>query len=216
MKTSYFSTFYLSVKFIICVFYAHTNLYAQPTSWNSATQYNIGDLVVSGESTYIAISENSNQEPPDATYWTDLSVAASALGVSDETVPTLDTTTILNSLSALDDEQGQSVNDAQAQSPSLVNFRGQLLDFNGQLVTGTASIDLRVFPSQTGGAQLYIENIGSVEVINGQYAFQFGSNGSPDFTSVIRQNSETWVEITLNGDVLPRQRFVSVPYALSA
>ena len=62
----------------------------------------------------------------------------------------------------------------------------------------------------------YIENIGSVEVINGLYAFQFGSNGSPDFSSVIRQNSETWVEITLNGDVLPRQRFVSVPYALSA
>ena len=201
---------------IVFVFFSITNLYAQPTSWNSATQYNIGDLVVSGESTYIAISENSNQEPPDATYWTDLSVAASALGVSDETVPTLDTTTILNSLSALDDEQGQSVNDAQAQSPSLVNFRGQLLDFNGHLVTGTASIDLRVFPSQTGGAQLYIENIGSVEVINGLYAFQFGSNGSPDFTSVIRQNSETWVEITLNGDVLPRQRFVSVPYALSA
>ena len=71
-------------------------------------------------------------------------------------------------------------------------------------------------PQRTGGAQLYLENIGSVEVINGLYAFQFGSNGSPDFTSVIRQNSETWVEITLNGDVLPRQRFVSVPYALSA
>ena len=105
---------------------------------------------------------------------------------------------------------------AQAQSPSLVNFRGQLLNSTGQPVTSTVSVDLRVFPSENGGAQLYLENIGNVEVINGLYAFQFGSNGSPDFTSVIRQNSETWVEITLNGDVLPRQRFVSVPYALSA
>ena len=205
MKISHFSTFYLSVKFIICVFYAHTNLYAQPTTWDSATVYSVGDIVVSGESSYFATAGSTNQIPPNTTFWTDLSVAASALGVTEETVPTLDTTTILNSL-----------DDAQAQSPSLINFRGQLLDSNGLPVTGTVSIDLRVFPSQTGGAQLYLENIGSVEVINGLYAFQFGSNGSPDFTSVIRQNSETWVEITLNGDVLPRQRFVSVPYALSA
>ena len=102
------------------------------------------------------------------------------------------------------------------QPPSLVNFRGQLLNSGGQPVTSTVTIDLRVFPAQTGGTPLYLENVGSVEVRNGQYAFQFGSNGSPDFTSVIRQNSEAWVEITLNGDVLPRQRFVSVPYALSA
>ena len=103
-----------------------------------------------------------------------------------------------------------------AQSPSLVNFRGQLLNSSGQPVTSTVSIDLRVFPTQTGGAQLYLENVGSVEVRNGQYAFQFGTNGSPDFSAVIKQNAETWVELTLDGDVLPRQRFVSVPYALSA
>ena len=103
-----------------------------------------------------------------------------------------------------------------AQSPSLVNFRGQLLNSGGQPVTSTVSIDLRVFPTETGGAQLYLENVGNVEVRNGQYAFQFGTNGSPDFSAVIKQNAETWVELTLDGNALPRQRFVSVPYALSA
>ena len=102
------------------------------------------------------------------------------------------------------------------QPPSLINFRGQLLNSGGQLVTSTVTVELRIFPTQTGGSQLYFENIGNVEVRNGQYAFQFGSNGSPDFKSVIQSNAETWVEITLAGDVLPRQRFVSVPYALSA
>jgi hypothetical protein len=97
------------------------------------------------------------------------------------------------------------------QPPSLVNFRGQLLNSGGQPVTSTVTIELRIFPSQTGGSQLYLKNIGNVEVRNGQYAFQFGSNGTPDFKSVIQGNAETWVEITLAGDVLPRQRLVSVP-----
>ena len=74
-----------------------------------------------------------------------------------------------------------------AQIPSLVNFRGQLLNSSGQPVTSTVTIDLRIFPAETGGAQLYLENVGNVEVRNGQYAFQFGTNGSPDFSTVIKQ-----------------------------
>ena len=104
---------------IVFVFFSITNLYAQPTSWNSATPYNIGDLVVSGESTYIAILGSSNQEPPNATYWTDLSVAASALGVPEETVPTLDTTTILDSLSALESPDG---NTTSVSSSKIINI----------------------------------------------------------------------------------------------
>jgi len=103
-----------------------------------------------------------------------------------------------------------------AEPPSLVNFRGQLLDSNDQPVNTSVSIDLRIFSSETAGTQLYLEQIGSVEVKSGQYAFQFGSNGTPDFKSVIRDNLETWVEITIEGDTMPRQRFVSVPYALNA
>ena len=208
MKKWFSSLNFLTYLSLVCVFYAHTNLFAQPTTWNSVTVYDIGDIVVSEDATYIATAGSTNQQPPNATFWSDLSVAATTLGVPVEDVSSLDTTTILNAISDSNDEQGQS--------PSLINFRGQLLDSNGQPVTSSVTIDLRVFPSESGGTQLYIENIGSVEVLNGLYAFQFGSNGSSDFTSVIRQNSETWVEITLNGDVLPRQRFVSVPYALSA
>ena len=53
------------------------------------------------------------------------------------------------------------------QPPSLINFRGQLLNSGGQPVTSTVTVELRIFPSQTGGAQLYLENIGNVEVRNG-------------------------------------------------
>lgn len=107
---------------IVFVFFSITNLYAQPTSWNSATPYNIGDLVVSGESTYIAILGSSNQEPPNATYWTDLSVAASALGVPEETVPTLDTTFILDSLSDLESPDGNATTGSGSGNGRLINL----------------------------------------------------------------------------------------------
>ena len=246
MKISYFSTFCLLFNFIICAFYAqaihsrlrnwtfplirfgfliHAFAYFMPLSmvqgqinlysgFEATRQYVIGDFIavenVDSNVTYRVDGDSAGNGPPVGTPVTDTNYFTS---LSDETADDGPTT-------ARPDDPSQSVqdsqSDAQAQSPSLVNFRGQLLNSTGQPVTSTVSVDLRVFPSENGGAQLYLENIGNVEVINGQYAFQFGSNGSPDFTSVIRQNSETWVEITLNGDVLPRQRFVSVPYALSA
>ena len=92
---------------IVFVFFSITNLYAQPTDWDDKTPYNIGDLVVYDVSTYIAISDSTNQKPPNATYWTDLSVAASALGVPEEVVPTLPEN-VLNSLSALESPDGNT------------------------------------------------------------------------------------------------------------
>jgi len=103
-----------------------------------------------------------------------------------------------------------------AQPPSLVNFRGQLLDSSNQPVTKTVTVGLKIFSSETGGTALYTEEIGDIEVRNGQYAFQFGSAGTPDFTGVIQANAETWVEVSINNIPLSRQRFVSVPYALNA
>jgi hypothetical protein len=60
-----------------------------------------------------------------------------------------------------------------AQSPSLVNFRGQLLNSSGQPVTSTVSIDLRVFPAQTGGAQLNLENVDNIEVHKAKKLFNY-------------------------------------------
>lgn len=42
-------------------------------TWSSSTAYTIGDIVDSDGSSYICIANNSNQEPPNATYWALLS-----------------------------------------------------------------------------------------------------------------------------------------------
>ena len=90
-----YTSLILSIVFFLC---CGSFIQAQPTSYSNTASYNVGDLVVSGSATYIAIVENSGQTPPNTTFWTDLSVAAAALNIPVELVPSIDITTILGSL----------------------------------------------------------------------------------------------------------------------
>lgn len=84
---------------ISLLLFLSTHLHSQPVTWDSSTSYSTGALVIVGTSTYIATtSVPANKTPPNTTYWTDLSVAALALNVPVEEVPTLSTDTILASL----------------------------------------------------------------------------------------------------------------------
>ena len=134
---------------IIFVFFSITKLYAQPTTWDSATPYSIGDLVVSGESTYIAIAISTNQTPPNTTYWTDLTVAAAALGVPGETVPKLDTTTILDSLSALESPDG---NTTSVSTSKIIN-----ISTNGYSEAGAQKMSAGFIISGTENLKVYIK-----------------------------------------------------------
>jgi len=53
-------------------------------AWSSSTAYIVNDAVSSGGSSYICIAANSNEEPPNATYWNELA-AAGAPGSSNAT-----------------------------------------------------------------------------------------------------------------------------------
>jgi len=64
--------------------------------------------------------------------------------------------------------------------PSLVNFRGKLSDAQGNPVTGSVAVTVKVFGQEAGGNAVYSEAIGSVQVKNGLYAFRFGGSGQPD------------------------------------
>jgi len=80
----------LLLFFCFCSF-----LHAQPTTYSPTDSYIVGDLVVSGIATYIAIEESTGQSPTNTTYWTDLSVVATALGIPVEVVPTMSTSDLL-------------------------------------------------------------------------------------------------------------------------
>ena len=87
-----------SIFSFVFIFCCGSFIQAQVTSYSNTESYNVGDLVVSGSATYIAIVGNSGQTPPNSTYWTDLAVAADALNIPVELVPTIDIATILASL----------------------------------------------------------------------------------------------------------------------
>ena len=72
--------------------------------------------------------------------------------------------------------------------PKLINYQGRLTDSNGQPTDANVTITLRIYDAETTGQLTYSENVGTVEVKNGTYSFQFGSSGSST-----RNATETFV-----------------------
>lgn len=66
----------------------------------------------------------------------------------------------------------------EAQTPSLINYQGRLLDNVGNPVTTNVNVSIALYTNNVGGAAVYTENIGMVPVQNGLYSFSFGQAGT--------------------------------------
>jgi sulfatase modifying factor 1 len=62
--------------------------------------------------------------------------------------------------------------------PSEINYQAALFDENGAPVSGNKTLSVKIYDASQDGTVLYEENIGTVEVVEGVYSFQFGGNGS--------------------------------------
>ena len=106
---------------------------------------------------------------------------------------------------------------ALAQSvPGLINYQGSLTDNTPQQnpINGPLPMEFRIYGSQTGSDLLWQESWGFVQVINGIFNVQLGSQGSPVPTALFGGNPTLYLEIVVLGETLaPRQRLASVPYA---
>ena len=58
--------------------------------------------------------------------------------------------------------------------PSIINFRGRLVDSLGAPINGSATAQVKLFDAETGG-QLNEETIGDIQLQQGNYSFQFGN-----------------------------------------
>jgi len=102
-----------------------------------------------------------------------------------------------------------------AEVPSLINYQGRMLDHNGNLVSSNVNINVAIYTAETLGDVVYTENVGTVPVNNGVYSLMFGANKIQLVNAFA--NPESWLEVSVNGiKVSPRQRLVSVPYAVIA
>jgi len=113
---------------------------------------------------------------------------------------------------------GPSVTMLQAAPPNLVNYQGNLTDTGGTPADGDFPMTFRIFDAATSGLLLY-EETQTVTVTNGIYNVLIGAGtvtvGS--FDPALFSAAQRWLEVKVGTEVLtPRQRIVSVAYALQA
>lgn len=105
-------------------------------------------------------------------------------------------------------------------APASVNYQGRLVDnTTGTALTGTMSLEFRVFDNATGGFLLWsetqsatLDNNGIFQVILGCGITTYGS-----FEADLFIDDDCWLEIVVAGEIMnSRQKFASVPFALQA
>lgn len=102
---------------------------------------------------------------------------------------------------------------AYAAPPSVMHYQGRVLDSLGNPANETATVLVRLFTVETDGTAAWEQNLDDVAISNGLYSIEFGDAGLPS----VLTNTAVWLEVTVNGETLaPRNRLVSVPYALRA
>jgi hypothetical protein len=106
-----------------------------------------------------------------------------------------------------------------AATPLLIGYQGAVFDLDGLPAEGSVDVEVAVFDRASGGTALYRETHGGVALVDGTFDLQIGggtvTRGSLDADTFA--GDQTWLELSVEGDVLgPRQRLVSVPYALRA
>ena len=98
--------------------------------------------------------------------------------------------------------------------PLQLAHHGQLLDADGDPVTGTQNITFRLWDADTGGNEVWSEVI-SVSVVSGHYSalLNLGEVGR----DTLRDEPSLWLELEIGGSpLLPRQPVAAAPYALVA
>ena len=97
--------------------------------------------------------------------------------------------------------------------PDRFNYQGRLVATNGVPVNGTLTVVSRIYDQAAGGSHLWEQTSNGVAALNGIYSLEIGD----DDLGTVLTNSACWLEMTIDGDALaPRQRLVSVPYAIRA
>lgn len=106
------------------------------------------------------------------------------------------------------------ISTASADIPHLMNYQGKATDKSGAPLNGTYNLTFRIYNSETGGIAKWSETQPNIPISNGIFQVQLGS-----VTSLNLPFDESyWISIEINsdGEMSPRTRLASVPYAYKA
>ncbi len=98
--------------------------------------------------------------------------------------------------------------------PQLLSYQGILKDSSGNYLTGTYSIQFKIYSASTGGTALWTETQSSVSAASGKFNVQLGSVTTLDLDF----DQDYWLSIKVGSDseMTPRIRLTSAGYAYMA
>ena len=98
-------------------------------------------------------------------------------------------------------------------TPDAVRVQGMVRDQTGQPISQTSlSLACRIFDAEVDGNLLYEKSFSGITLDGGIFDLTL----TPLPALLFQSHPDTWLEVEVDGTVLPRSRFEWVPYALSA
>lgn len=97
--------------------------------------------------------------------------------------------------------------------PRTIRFQGTLDDSSGAPIDGFFTLTFRLYNSETGGESIWEEMQQSINIVNGLVDVELGSVTPLD----VSFQEQYWlsVEVESDGEMLPRFKLTSVPYAIT-
>jgi hypothetical protein len=106
----------------------------------------------------------------------------------------------------------------QAIEPAIVNYQGMLYDDLGAPLSGEYDLTFRLYddPVVPVTQSLWTETIPGVTVRDGRFSVLLGDTTPIDYADFAQANTYVGIQVGTYDELVPRQRFASVPYAFYA
>jgi hypothetical protein len=115
----------------------------------------------------------------------------------------------------LQEDSTDGVNEANAQITPVMGYQGRLAE-GGVPVTGNRSMKFALYTAApSGGTKVWEEGPKVIAVSNGLFYTALGETVAFDTTIMNNMDQNLWLEVTVEGTLLPRQRLTGSPYAFS-
>jgi hypothetical protein len=97
--------------------------------------------------------------------------------------------------------------------PGEINYQGRLTDQRGNPVNDVRLVTLRIFDAAIGGEEIYRQDIGGVEFVDGLYSFTFGGAGAG--LAGVLTGPDNYLELEIGGEKQSaRTKLLAVPFAM--
>jgi microcystin-dependent protein len=100
--------------------------------------------------------------------------------------------------------------------PGLLSYQGTLADANGDPIDGNIEMTFRIYTTTLGGMPLYTETHPAVVVRDGDFAVLLGQTTPFPDGLFAEPNRYLGLQVGPQAEMVPRQRFASVAFAMNA